>query len=176
MTQTTSPRVLIVGYGNPGRLDDGLGPAFASAFENMSPAIAAHVEVEIDYQLNIEHAELICGFDIVIFADAHTSCREPFEVARLVPGVYRPEFTSHSVSPEDVVSLSKAMFGAEPECLTLAIRGYDFNEFGQRLSEPARQNLQRAVNFIKKIFRTGGFDKLNDCIDNNCALPGVTDY
>ena len=28
------PKIVVIGYGNPGRLDDGLGPALAEAKEN----------------------------------------------------------------------------------------------------------------------------------------------
>ena len=45
--------MLLIGYGNPGRGDDGLGPA-------LSEAVAARslpgLEVDTDYQLVAEHA------------------------------------------------------------------------------------------------------------------------
>ncbi|EAV45491.1 Ni,Fe-hydrogenase maturation factor [Stappia aggregata IAM 12614] len=59
--------MLLIGYGNPGRGDDGLGPA-------LSEAIAARslpgLEVDTDYQLVAEHALAVSSHDVVIFADA----------------------------------------------------------------------------------------------------------
>ena len=165
-------RVLVIGYGNPGRLDDGLGPAFAEMVEAMA---LIGVEVEIDYQLNIEHAELIAGFDIVIFADAHTSSAEPFEITSLRPGQYQPEFTSHSVLPGDVLSLAGTMFHHEPRCYVLAIRGYQFDEFGQDLSPRAMDNLNHAVQFIEEILRGGYYDRLPAGGDTCHSHAGVTD-
>jgi hydrogenase maturation protease len=34
-TASPSPRVLVIGYGNPGRQDDGLGPAAAAEIEKL---------------------------------------------------------------------------------------------------------------------------------------------
>ena len=63
----TDKRILLIGYGNPGRADDGLGPALADRIEALDlPGLT----VESDYQLSIEHAALAAGHDIVIFADA----------------------------------------------------------------------------------------------------------
>ena len=46
-------RILVIGYGNPGRCDDGLGPALVARLESLRiPGLS----VEVDYQLSIEHA------------------------------------------------------------------------------------------------------------------------
>ncbi|VGO14536.1 hypothetical protein PDESU_03099 [Pontiella desulfatans] len=58
---------LVIGYGNPGRLDDGLGPAFAERIQGLG---LSGVTVESNYQLNIEDAELVSRYDTVVFADA----------------------------------------------------------------------------------------------------------
>lgn len=46
-----SQRILLIGYGNPGRGDDGLGPALAAAIEAME---LPGVTVEADYQLMVD--------------------------------------------------------------------------------------------------------------------------
>ena len=43
-------RVLLLCYGNPGRLDDGLGPAFGEVLERES---LPGVTVDLDYQLTV---------------------------------------------------------------------------------------------------------------------------
>jgi len=69
-------KILVIGYGNLGRLDDGLGPAFA---ERVQALDLSGVTVESNYQLNIEDADLIAQFDVVVFADASVNAEEPFE-------------------------------------------------------------------------------------------------
>ena len=43
-------RILVIGYGNPGRRDDGLGPALAARLEALA---LPGVTVESDFQLAI---------------------------------------------------------------------------------------------------------------------------
>ena len=45
--------------------------------------------------------------------------------------------------------MTEELFGKKPEAWMLAIRGYDFNEFGERLSDQATQNLEATVEFLK---------------------------
>ncbi|TYC60955.1 Ni/Fe hydrogenase, partial [Marinobacter sp. BW6] len=56
--------MFLIGYGNPGRGDDGLGPAFS---EGMAARSLPGLEVDTDYQLVAEHALAISGHDVVIF-------------------------------------------------------------------------------------------------------------
>ena len=58
-------KLLLIGYGNPGRGDDGLGPALAEAIEQKQ---YADVEVDIDFQLNVEDAYALEGRDAYLTA------------------------------------------------------------------------------------------------------------
>lgn len=141
-----SERILLIGYGNPGRMDDGLGPALAEAVAGSGPI---GITVEIDYQLEIEHAAMIAEHDAVVFADADRLGGEPFSFRRLEAETEpRPSFTSHSLSPGSVLALARQTFGARPRAFLLAIRGYEFDGFGEGLTAPARANLEAAVEFL----------------------------
>jgi len=146
-------KVLILCYGNPGRLDDGLGAAFGRAFEKVRPK---GVDIEVDYQLNVEDAMTISEYDSVVFVDAAVSGQDPFFFDRVLP---QPavSYTSHSVEPEHLLSLAEEMFGSKAEAYALGIRGYEFNEFGEKLSPRAEQNLELAVEFMKKLTLDGNF-------------------
>jgi hydrogenase maturation protease len=137
--------ILVIGYGNPGRLDDGLGPAFAERFQALE---LPGVTVESNYQLNIEDADLIARFDIVVFADASVDTAGPFEFQPLEKKDPMVGFSSHSITAGSLLGLAKELFGATPLAYTLAIRGYDFNEFGEVLSAQAQANLDAAVGFF----------------------------
>lgn len=140
-------RILVLGYGNPGRRDDGLGPAAAAALEARR---LAGVTVESDYQLTVEDAADVATHDVVVFVDAACQGPEPFAFRRVVPGDGM-SFSSHSASPEGVLGLAGDLFGAHPEGYVLGIRGYEFNEFGEGLSERARANLAAALAFVEPL-------------------------
>jgi len=156
-------KVLLFGYGNPGRLDDGLGPAFAEAFEGRD---LEGVSVDADYQLMVEDAAEIAEFDVVIFADASVNGAEPFFFEKLRAGS-SASFSSHSVEPGGILALAQELFNAETKAYVLGIRGYEFNEFGQRLSDKAKDNLDKAIRFVETALKKRNFDELCDLINND---------
>ena len=163
-------KVLLIGYGNPGRLDDGLGPALAAAFESGEGDAPTGLTVESDYQLSIEDAAQVAEHDVVIFADASVDGREPFFFRALAaadpPGL---GFSSHAAQPDGVLGLAQTLFGAKAEAYVLGIRGYEFNEFGERLSDRARANLAAAAAFLRGLIETGEF---RDAVtDADAATP-----
>lgn len=150
-------RILVIGYGNPGRLDDGLGPALAAALtENPRP----HVTVETDYQLNVEDAATIAEHDLVLFADAAVKGPEPFWVRRARPAGSGVSFTSHSCSPEALLALAENLFAADVEAYAIGIRGWEFNEFGEQLSPRARKNLAAAIDYVSAALDKGQFEEI----------------
>jgi hydrogenase maturation protease len=138
------PRILLIGYGNPGRLDDGLGPAFAEAVE----ALGLPCTVESDYQLAVEDAYDVAQHDVVVFADADRACEPPFRFEPIGPkgGL---GFSSHSLSPEGVMAIAVEHFGAGTRAFVLGIRGYEFDALAEGLTEGARRNLEAAVTFFE---------------------------
>jgi len=150
-------KALLIGYGNPGRLDDGLGPALAEAVEKLKlPGLA----VEANYQLVVEDAADFGEYDVVVFADADVGGPEPFWVQRIEPGG-EMSFSTHSVQPKQLLALARKLFKAEPAAYVLGIRGYEFNEFGERLSPRARENLDAAVAYVVSSVRNGVFKEIN---------------
>ena len=142
--ENDSPRrVLVLGYGNPGRQDDGLGPAAAKAV-----AAWAHpgVDTDADYQLNIEHGAQLAAYDAVVFIDASTTAPEPFEFERVAPSD-AVTFTTHAVSPGSVLAIAADHFGGAPEAWVLGIRAYAF-EFMQDLTPKAGENLAQALEHM----------------------------
>jgi hydrogenase maturation protease len=135
--------IFVLGYGNPGRQDDGLGPMAA---ERVAALGLECVTVEIAYQLNIEDAFGISGHDVVVFVDASVEAQEPFSFERLAPAD-EVTFTSHSVSPGSIMKLCVDHFGPAPEAYVMGIQGYSF-EFEEGLTEKAQKNLDEALAFL----------------------------
>ena len=138
-------RVLLIGYGNPGRGDDGLGPALAAAIETLG---LPGVTVDIDYQLTVDHAALIAAHDVVVFADAMIGLALPFRFDAIASG--QPQtLGSHQVSPEAALALAGLLFGHAPPGWMLAIGGTEFGEVKEGLSAEARANLAAAIDFLR---------------------------
>jgi hydrogenase maturation protease len=149
--------VLLYGYGNPGRGDDGLGPALAAAVEELAlPGVA----VDANYQLVVEDAAEMSRFGAVVFADAATAGPAPFWFARIEgSGASHLGFSSHSVTPDQVMALARELFGSKVPAYTLGIRGYTFGELDEGLSAQARANLGQAVAFARTALTERRFER-----------------
>jgi len=136
--------ILVYGYGNPGRQDDGLGPALVERLEgDRLPGVAT----DSNYQLQIEDAVAVAGKGTVIFVDATVSGEGPFTFAELEPSG-EIAFTTHSVSPGSVLALCSELYRMDVRAYVLAIRGYGW-EFTEGLTPAAEKNLDEAYRFLK---------------------------
>ncbi len=141
-------KVLIYGYGNPGRHDDGLGIALVEKMQEWCSANGIeNVDFDSNYQLNIEDAELISNYDLVIFADASAENIDNCQITGVNPSDARVEFTMHAVSPAFVLKLCNDIFKKYPETLLLHIKGYVW-DFKEGISARAQENLNSAFNIL----------------------------
>jgi hydrogenase maturation protease len=148
--------VLVYGYGNPGRGDDGLGPAFAAAVEALH---LPGVVVDANYQLTVEDAADIGGYGAVVFVDAAMQGPEPFWFTRVDDSaVTSIGWTSHSVTATQVVALARELFVSKAAAYALGIRGYEFADLGEGLSVRASANLDVAVAFARTALVDRQFD------------------
>ena len=139
-------RILVIGFGNPGRQDDGLGPRLVEHLEDLTPA---GVDIQSDYQLNVEHAHDLARYRIVVFVDAtvETEDDSPFVFKKIEAGS-AATFSTHSLPPESVLRLAEDLFQAKTRAYVLGIRGYAFEEISEVLSEQAERNLEAASAFL----------------------------
>ena len=146
-------RILVIGFGNPGRRDDGLGPALADRIEALD---LPGVTVERDYQLCIEHAELAASHDVVAFVDAAVDVDggAPFYLRRVHPAP-ASSYSSHSLAPSAVLELASECFGKSPRGWVLGIRAADVTSFTEGLTEEAEANLAAAVGGLLDAVRSG---------------------
>ena len=127
-------RVLVLCWGNPGRLDDGLGPCLGERLRTLD---IPGVTVDSTYQLQVEHA------DLVVFVDASMTGPSPFLAQPLAP-LGHPAFSTHALEPGTVLALAKELYDAHPRAILLGVRGYSFDGFGEELSSRAEHNLEAA--------------------------------
>ncbi len=124
-------KVLVVGYGNSLRSDDGLGLfAVREIQQKISRPEIEFLEV---VQLQPELAETISKKDLVIFIDAvmhgisgETHYELVFPAAK-APGM------SHTTDPETLLFAAKELYGKVPKALLATVAGECFG-FGTTLS------------------------------------------
>jgi hydrogenase maturation protease len=125
-------RVLIIGYGNPLRGDDGLGWHAAHTLEQ--EGFGEDVEIIACHQLTPELAEPVGQADLVIFVDARWdgvpgSCARQEVVARSAePGSF-----SHACDPAALLAWGKDLYGGCPQAVMLSVTGESFAH-GESLS------------------------------------------
>jgi hydrogenase maturation protease len=141
-------KIIIYGFGNPGRGDDGLGVRIAQAIENEAASFEGlELRVESNYQLNIEDALAVSGTDMAIFCDAAKEGWEPFDFNEIFPSA-DVAFTTHTMSPASVIALCEELYGRRPKSYLLAIRGYEWG-ITETLSQRAAENLASTLGFLK---------------------------
>jgi len=149
MSKEKTISTLVLGIGNCGRKDDGLGWKF---IDYLMVQKIENLDLDYRYQLQIEDAELISNYDRVIFVDATKESTTDGFYLRPCSRVGLTEMNSHSLHPETVYSLCSTVYGKTPECMILGIEGKDWGlETG--LSSEAERNLERAKRyFIAHLF------------------------
>lgn len=148
MTPASACRLVVFGYGNPSRGDDGLGPEILHRLGELKvgrPGWGGMTLVE-DFQLQVEHAVDLEGHDLVLFIDASVSCVHPYAFTRLVPERDK-SYTSHAMSPAAVLHVFQEINAAPaPPAFLLSVRGECF-ELGRSLSQAARGHADAAYAF-----------------------------
>ncbi|SEM72559.1 hydrogenase maturation protease [Nitrosomonas marina] len=142
-------RLLIFGYGNPGRGDDVLG---LLCVEKTVLADNENVNCRSDMQLQVEHVTDLQGQNEIIFVDADVSCAEPFEFSTIC-AQKDDSYTSHALTPAALLYVYQLVYRRDPPAaFLLRIRGYNF-ALGDRLSEKAAKNLELAIRFMDRRYK-----------------------
>ncbi len=149
-------RLVVIGYGNPSRGDDALGPellrllAEHKARRCRLPGSAwSEVELITDFQLQIEHALDLERIDVAMFVDASIACPSPHRCTPL-RAERDASYTSHAMSPAAVLYVYEQINQQPaPQSFLLSIRGEQF-ALGDPLSDVARDNLASAYGFLKR--------------------------
>lgn len=139
-------RILIIGYGNLARTDDGLGPAvvhqlaqcWGTTVQGLENPLASPVTREGHtihlcevHQLDFGLGDAVAQVDGVLFVDAHVG-GEPFEVAP-VSGDPTATTSAHSMAPQALLALAEALYSKRVEGRRYTARVEDLS-FGEGLS------------------------------------------
>jgi len=145
MSKERTKELLIIGIGNSGRSDDGLGWLMLDYIKKNF----FDIDLLYRYQLQIEDAELLSHYATVIFIDA---TREPTENGFFFKSCH-PNMglglTSHMLEPETVLWLENELYKTKPTTYVLGIEG---KKWGLSLepSESGLHNFNLACDFLIK--------------------------
>ena len=149
-TERTPPRLVVLGWGNDARGDDGLGPRLLGRIAALDLAHVATIE---DFQLQIEHAMDLEEADLALFLDASVVAPAPFGFTETGPRDDASHST-HALSPEAVLEVFVRVLGREPPpAFVLAMRGEAF-ELGAGLGAVATEGLEAAWTFVRPLIET----------------------
>ena len=138
-------RLLVIGYGNELRRDDGVGPRAARAVAAWQlpgvEGVAAH-------QLTPELAERIGEAERVVFVDAG---QDDVVLARPVGPGRTAQALGHTGDPRELLALAEALYGHRPEVWLMTLPAPDLG-FGEGLSAMAEHGLAEALRQIRTSF------------------------
>ncbi len=139
--------ILILGYGNPLRGDDGLG---WSAAERLAGVIEG-ADVRAVHQLTPEMAEPVSRADLVIFVDAACDNNQgEVQVQEIRPRVSPSDAFSHQLTPDVLLTIAEKLYGRRPKAYLASVGAGSF-DYGDRLSaavESALPELIRSVQIV----------------------------
>jgi hydrogenase maturation protease len=151
-------KLLIIGYGNPDREDDGvawhilraltvkLGVESPESYEDEFPE-SPQVDFAFYLQLTPEMAEDISAYEYVCFIDAHTgNIPDPVRLISLESEFQHSPFTHH-LTPQSLLSMCETIYGKKPDAALLSVLGHRFL-FSRELSEETAQLIPQAVEII----------------------------
>jgi len=151
-------RILILGFGNPDREDDGVAWHIlrALALELGLPAPASYedeftVNDRLDFafylQLTPEMAEEIAAYERVCFVDAHMgNIPLPVQLIPVESEFQRSPFTHH-LTPQSLISMCETLYQRKPDAALLSVLGHRFL-FTRELSPETAVLVPEAVNLI----------------------------
>jgi hydrogenase maturation protease len=141
--------LLVIGYGNTLRSDDGVGPRVAEAVGALR---LRGVRTLICQQLSPEHADPISRADAVVFVDAAVDAPKEVQLRPLEPGE-SSQLMAHAADPRTMLALARDVFGHAPRAWWLTIPALKLG-FGEELSEAARRGVETATKQIQSLSRS----------------------
>jgi hydrogenase maturation protease len=148
-------QILLLGYGNPDRQDDGvawhvlhalgqrLNLPVPDSYEDEFP-LNDRIDFTFYLQLTPEMAEDLAHYERVCFVDAHTGNIAEEIKFQAVEGEFQHSPFTHHLTAQSLLSMCKTLYGKTPEARLLSVRGYQF-EFERSLSERTAALVPQAV-------------------------------
>lgn len=139
--------MLVIGYGNTLRRDDGVGPQVAEWIEGRG---FPGVQTLSRHQLTPELADPISRARQVVFVDASLDASATQVRVRRVQARGDHQVMAHTVSPHGLLHLAQSVFNAAPSAWLVEIPVQDTG-IGEALSPRAQTGVHQAVEIIERL-------------------------
>jgi hydrogenase maturation protease len=143
---TAGGDILVIGYGNELRGDDGVGPKVAAAVEALQ---LPGVRTLICQLLTPEFAQPISQARLAVFVDAAVDAPKEVQWRKLEPNE-TSQIMAHAADPRTMLALARDVFGHAPEGWWLTIPAENTG-FSEELSPSVQRGLEEAVEKIKTL-------------------------
>jgi hydrogenase maturation protease len=148
----TGAQMLVIGYGNSLRSDDGAG---VRAAEAVAARGLPGVTVLTVHQLTPELAERLAEVEFAVFVDARVA-GDGLEVAISPVEPSSPLYLNgHLSDPRSLLALARWLHGHSPRAWLLTVPGTEFS-IGAEMSDTAARGVDRAVERIAQMLEGGG--------------------
>lgn len=139
-------QLLVIGYGNELRRDDGVGAKAANAVAEWN---LSGVQAIVCHQLMPELTDAITSATHVVFIDAALGTGGSVQFRKIEPDE-NSQMMTHATDPRSLLKLAKEAFGRCPAASWLTIPVEDV-DFGEELSPLACQGLKIALEKIRSL-------------------------
>jgi hydrogenase maturation protease len=139
--------LLVIGFGNELRRDDGIGPRIARAVADWD---VPGVRVLAVHQLTPELADDIAQAEGVLFIDAAaggSTVKVSIQPVRPRTALSN-SLVNHASSPPALLTLAEVVYGRQPLTWLLTVPARDLG-FGEGLSPEAERNLVQALQYVQ---------------------------
>jgi hydrogenase maturation protease len=144
--QVSPVGLLVIGYGNTLRSDDGVGPKVADAIAALAlPGVHA-LNCPL---LTPELADPVSQARVAVFVDAAVDAPREVQLRKLAPAD-TSQIMAHAASPATLLALARDVFGHAPEAWLLTIPAENIG-IGEELSAFTRRGLDTAIEEIKRV-------------------------
>lgn len=134
--------ILIIGYGNPLRGDDGAGPWLV---DQLAAASAGRFDTLVVHQLTPDLAEVVSHRRHVVFVDAAVDCPQ-VSLKPVLPAQDAGEW-GHQCGPGEILALASVLYQARPNAWLVRIPAVDFS-IGAAFSSTTHLALPQAERAI----------------------------
>jgi hydrogenase maturation protease len=145
-----SADVLVIGYGNPLRGDDGVGCVIAEELAKRLREPDSNVQVVACHQLSPELAEPVAETRAVIFIDASVELKPgEVRVSAVTADRFSPGAFAHSMKPSALLATASELFGQAPPAKSVGIGAFSF-ETGMHLTPQVQAAVSMAIAAVEK--------------------------
>jgi hydrogenase maturation protease len=146
MSGIPAAKLLVLGYGNTLRSDDGVGPLVAEIVADLH---LPGVQTLVAGLLTPELADPISRVETVVFVDAAIDAPREVQLRPCAPAD-SSQIMAHAADPKTMLALARDVFGHAPQAFLLTIPVENL-AIGEELTPFARAGMDHAVGLIRRL-------------------------